>query len=167
MATKSKLLVRSHAVRESTSPPRENIIKSAENNHHHHHSSENGGSGVGGGSGNQSTIYEDQPKEYQHQVSDASENGTSSFEASRDGEGRDSRAENDNYGDNGSIEMYPEDSPTMLNKRMAAVKINGQKKIDQGQGQSQGQGGQKTKFKTMGSSSSMEGVSSGFISRGL
>lgn len=188
MATKSKLLVRSHAVRESTSPPRESLahnLKTAADNHQHqqqpHHnstSSSNSETSNGGGSVNQSTIYEEhnQQTDHNHLVvvgqGEVSENGTGSggydhHQQERDNGGRDSRAEvMDNYGDNRSNEMYQvDDSPTMINKRITAAKMNGQKKLEH-QSSSQSQGGQKSKFKTMGSSSSMEGVSSGFISRG-
>lgn len=203
MATKSKLLVRSHAVRESTSPPRESVhihnLKTVQDNQQQQlpqtqtnnpNSIEANNHHGGGGDVivvTQTKIYEDESQQREYtQVQPVVENHhnnqhhqelqiTNSVDSAHDGGGineddggRDSRGEvvdgcfPDNRSNEGGLS---DESPNGMRKRVAAPKLNGQKKLEsQNSSQSQN-GGQKTKFKTMGSSSSMEGVSSGFISR--
>lgn len=208
MATKSKLLVRSHAVRESTSPPRESVhihnLKSVQDNQQqqiqqqqqqtqtNNPNSIEGNNNHHGGGGdvivNHTKIYEDesQQREYtqvqqqhqpveNHHQHNLQQQITNSVDSAQDEGGineddgdRDSRSEavDGCYSDNRSNEGgLSDESPNGSGRRVALAKMNGQKKLEQ-QGSTQSQnGGQKTKFKTMGSSSSMEGVSSGFISR--
>lgn len=190
MATKSKLLVRSHAVRESTSPPRESIhnihnLKSAiDNQQPQNQSSPTNGGGVSHeGGGADLVVKQDESKQqsqsqyqqvqhqsvenhYHHQQ--LTVNTSHDGEAGNEEDGAHEAIIEGGYPDHHSNEgVGSDESPTAMGKRVAAAKINGQKKLEQqGSSQSSQNGGQKTKFKTMGSSSSMEGVSSGFISRG-
>lgn len=213
MATKSKLLVRSHAVRESTSPPRESIhvqhlIKSTETKNQLQNQNNNNNNSNNHGDNNMSNnkngaVIVDQPSSYEkpdhvHQQQTSQhppiqhhpqvhtgenqshlhhqQSSPNSLDVSIEGvtiNGDDDVVDlrgnlvDGIYIENRSIDGGgSEDSQTIMGQREASAKINGQRKLEQ-QSSSQSQnGGQKTKFKTMGSSSSMEGVSSGFISRG-